>query len=969
MPSGLDRFLDRALKIRPGEAGRVGLMALYSFFAIGALIVGRTARDALFLADLPQDHVKRDLAAMYIANAVTVALLSWGYSRVADRIRRDKLNALFALGWAAAMAAFFLLVTDRPRTFAPLLYVSVEGMGALVVIQFWTFAQDVFNAREAKRLFGIVGAGGQVANIVYGFLAGSIAKRVNPESLLFLVALNLVACAVLALAIGRRYPASTPSHPRPHPKPSKSGSKGQTVRGLASRHLVLLAALAVVTTLAVRLVDFQFKAAADVRFATAAGVDKHALGAFFGQFYGTVGVAALAIQMLVTGRMLERFGILASLLPLPIGLAGGTLLAAVWPGGWAMSLAKGSDSMFRYTLNDASTQLLYVPVPAHQRGRVKAIVDGLLKPLAGVLAGLLLIAIGHYEHLGPLFHHARGDLATTALIVLFVVGWIALLFPARRQYVRSLLDTLQRRRLDLQSTPIAVDQATQDALAKVLRGPDTLAILHALALLPEAGGRDFAPLVAELLDHPVSSVRAAATDHFAEVPDGRYADSIRARLRDRDPWCVASAIGALCALERESALAEVEPLLLDPRPGIRAAVVIGLFKHGGPQGARAANAALERQMNATSRAERELAASVLGELQALPLATETLPKFLDDPSPSVRRAALQSAARLKDPRLVPHLARLCGQSPTAREAANALVAFGPGIEDQLAATMADPSAELGVREAMALVLGRLGTGTAAERLQEALANGEPAMRAAAAGALARLARRHPEARGRPDLVNRAVVSELDLAEHLVDVHTALSLPQVERSAPLTAPRGQGARELLALALLEERERAIERAIVLLELLYPRAHLDVVADNLRADESARRANAVEVLDNTVHEELKKRLLPLLEGRLHRTPPPKRPPEQWLAGLLAGQNPWIAACAAQLAFERGLVESSQSLSDGVKSPVAFVREACANALARLNPAMAKPLLESLQTDDSPAVRRVAEGALVLTRLASA
>ena len=74
MPRWLERFLDRALKIRPGEAGKVGLMALYSACAIGAVIVGRTVRDALFLADRSKD----DLPMMYIANAIAVAVLCDG---------------------------------------------------------------------------------------------------------------------------------------------------------------------------------------------------------------------------------------------------------------------------------------------------------------------------------------------------------------------------------------------------------------------------------------------------------------------------------------------------------------------------------------------------------------------------------------------------------------------------------------------------------------------------------------------------------------------------------------------------------------------------------------------------------------------------------------------------------------------------------------------------------------------------
>src|SRR5205085_8088539 len=102
---------------------------------------------------------------------------------------------------------------------------------------------------------------------------------------------------------------------------------------------------------------------------------------------------ALAIQVWVTSRVLERYGILASLLPLPVGLALGSGASAAMsaPGLFISSLAKGSDTIFRYTINDASMQLLYVPVQPHIRGRAKAFIDGILKPTSVACAGAVLL--------------------------------------------------------------------------------------------------------------------------------------------------------------------------------------------------------------------------------------------------------------------------------------------------------------------------------------------------------------------------------------------------------------------------------------------------------------------------------------------------------------------------------------------------------------------------------------------------
>jgi ATP/ADP translocase/HEAT repeat protein len=962
MKSSIDRLLDRGLKVHASERRKVALMALYAANAIGAVVVGRTVRDTLFLAS----RTTADLPFVYIVSSVAVALMSWGYARFADRIRRDRLNTLVAGGWAAAMILFWISAHLSAPTTAPVLYVAVEAMGSLVVIQFWTFAQDVFTSREAKRLFPIISAGGQAANVFYGFLASSLSKRVSAESLLILCAINLAACAFLARYIATTVGVSADPTPARNRAAERAAPKGQASRALATPHLVALAVIGLLSAIAVNLVDYQFKAAAETRFTKEAAnsllsVDKHALGAFFGRFYGICGALAFALQIGLTGRLLERFGVMSALLPLPICLMLGSLGAWWFPAPWTSSLAKGSDSIFRYTINDASMQLLYVPVPAYQRGRAKALIDGILRPLAGVAAGFLLVLLGE----GP-FHRrwptgltaqqiAPPDGLTTIIILVLCVGWIFYLWRDRRLYLDSLMETLQKRRLDPSYAAINADQFATETFAKVLKSNDALAILYALELLQHMPGRDFGPLVAQLLDHRISSVRAAAADHLAMKADKRYAAKLRHLLNDKDPWCVASAIGAICALEQEAAMPLVQPFLKDPRPAMRAAAVIGLVRHCGVNGIVEAAEELKRLINVNNTVEKDLAASVLGALR-LPTFNKALLRLLDDPEPTVRRAALDAAGKLKSPELVAPIVKLLARRQLGREAAQALAAFGPGIEIQLAAVIRDDTQAHEIRRVALTVLGRVGTPESAEILDACLELFDPILRTTAARSLARVMRRRKDVVVRRPIVIHALEFEIANAERCADVQVGLHLPKIDRSLRINASHGAGGPILLTLALEEERDNSIQRAIVLLELLYPGAGLDVVADNLKSDVPARRANAVEVLDNTFQEELKKRLLALVEDRRTSPPPPARSRGEWLSELVDGPHPWIAACAAELALEQHVTGVEPSLLRGVKSPVPYVRESCAHSLIGLAPAEARTALLPLREDPARTVRRL-------------
>src|SRR5438874_9113031 len=255
MSTRLERALEAGLRIRPGEQRRVALMAAYAANAIGAVVVGRSVRDALYLANRPA----QGLAGMYIWSSIAIVLVSYLYARIADKANRGALNAMCALVCAAFCAGFWALLNlhDGAWVYAAL-YIFVEAMGSLVVIQFWTMANDVFHAREAKRLFGLIGAGGTLANVIFGLLVSRYARRIGAPNLLWLMVVQLTICALLARA-GARLISTAPLIPRRHPRRTVPVLSRAGLSFLASRHLLLVAGIAAVSAAAVTVVDFQFK--------------------------------------------------------------------------------------------------------------------------------------------------------------------------------------------------------------------------------------------------------------------------------------------------------------------------------------------------------------------------------------------------------------------------------------------------------------------------------------------------------------------------------------------------------------------------------------------------------------------------------------------------------------------------------------------------------------------------------------
>jgi AAA family ATP:ADP antiporter len=947
MVSTLDRALEASLRVRPGEKQRAALMAAYSAMSIGAVVVGRSVRDALYLANRPA----RGLAGMYIISSLVIVAVSWTYARVADRIPRGTLNAVSAFICALlCIVSWALLRMEVGAWVYPALYIFVEAMGSLIVIQFWTMANDVFHAREAKRLFGIIGGGGTLANVVFGLLVARYAKTVGAVNLLWLMVVQLLFVAALSRETAK-HAGAAPLIFRQSPNQAR-GKRTLTRAGVfsifASPHLVLVAAISGVSAVAVTIVDFQFKTAA------AAVLHQNELAGYFGRFYGICGGVAFAVQIWVTGRVLERYGILASLLPLPVGLALGSGAATVVPnpGLFVQSLAKGSDTIFRYTINDASMQLLYVPVPPHVRGRAKAFIDGVLKPLAIAATGAVLFA----------FKESGGEHRALTLPVLLCVGlWVVLLVRARGEYVKTLVESLARRHLDLNSAPLTIyNEATLKALRAAMLG-DASTVLHAVTLVQQIGSAHFVPELRGLLKHEDPRVRAVVVERLGEVKAADALEEMRLLLADPSPEVRAAALGAVCAIEQENSIPTVMPFLditKEPQAIVRAAAAVALIRHAGLDGVLTAAEPLKALLAAADPRDRASAADALGNIGVRGFYRPLL-AFLKDADPMVRRRALTAAGKLKTPELIPALIDGFKSRQTTLEAASALTAYGPGIEQQLSAVIADENALVDCRRGVALVLGRLGTRAAADALTAVLQSQANAVRKAAARALTRLLRR---ARVPIDTakVEAAVRFELEGACRSLASRKRLQLPMPEAGkAPRTAA------ELLGLSLLEERDSRILQTLELLGVLLPQVRLDVVAENLSSETAAARGNAIEVLDNALPEPWKRLVLAALDDVKRRSdvvaPDPRLPAEVCRALVAGESSAWVAACAVRWSLDPNGATTPGAMITNLESALHShspqLREAAAVALAHSGAAGLHRHLVHLEKDSALSVRRTA------------
>src|ERR1700752_671901 len=190
----MKRWLGRALKLGPEDLERGLLLSACLFLIISSYVIGKVARNALFLARF------RAVQLPYadIASGVLVGFVVYVYLRIGRRVLLRDLLVGSQIFFAVNCTAFWVLAHFyHPDWLFPVFYVWVGIFGVLAPTQVWTLANYLLTTREAKRIFGMVGGGAILGAIFAGIFSKTIAKAFGTESLLLGMASLLLISPVL----------------------------------------------------------------------------------------------------------------------------------------------------------------------------------------------------------------------------------------------------------------------------------------------------------------------------------------------------------------------------------------------------------------------------------------------------------------------------------------------------------------------------------------------------------------------------------------------------------------------------------------------------------------------------------------------------------------------------------------------------------------------------------------------------
>ena len=398
------------------------LLFTHLFLTAASAVIGKAARDAIFLGHFtPLQMTGVDLATMAVVAGVVGLQL-----RLRVRLPVRRVLMLAPLCLAAGEAALWVgLSTLGPRA-GGMVYVWVGVQASIMAAHTSVLAGRVLSLRQARQMCGWLGAGAIGGWIGGGLIARLLAPRLGAASLLLVSALLTAACPVIVAVLWRaRDEPATGT-----PLVCRAGSLRVSASVVwQSPHLRSLSVLAFVSAAVTTIAGLQFKVIASQSMS---GTDH--LAAAFGSFSFYAGLVALATQLLVTPRVIGRFGLGPALAIAPAALAAGSG-AVLWSGTLAAAMfMKGSDQVLRYSVDRAATELLYRPLPARDVFEGKTFIDAIVCRCGDAAGALLALLAAAVLHLG------FSSLGVVTMPLLLV--WLLAARAATRAYRAQLLDGL-----------------------------------------------------------------------------------------------------------------------------------------------------------------------------------------------------------------------------------------------------------------------------------------------------------------------------------------------------------------------------------------------------------------------------------------------------------------------------------------------------------------------------------------------
>jgi AAA family ATP:ADP antiporter len=377
--------LSRFVPVRPEEVRAVVWSFAYFFCLLASYYVLRPLRDEMGIAG-----GVRNLHWLFTATFVVMLAAVPLFGAVVARLPRQRFVPLVYHFFVANIAIFWLLLTLdlRKVEVARVFFVWISVFNLFAVSVFWSFMADLFVSEQGKRLFGFIAAGGSAGALAGPALTVWLAGVLGPVNLLLVAALLLEAAVLCARRLEAAAPQTRETQKAAASRLAQAPIGGNAFAGFRllfrSGYLSGIAMWVLLLSLAGTFLYFQ-----QANLVAAASDDPAVRTRIFASIDLAAGILTLVVQMLATGRLIERFGIGPAAAFLPAVFAIGFAALALNPVLMLVVAFQAIQRTANFAISNPAREVLFTAVDREEKYKAKYLIDGVVFRGGDALSGWL----------------------------------------------------------------------------------------------------------------------------------------------------------------------------------------------------------------------------------------------------------------------------------------------------------------------------------------------------------------------------------------------------------------------------------------------------------------------------------------------------------------------------------------------------------------------------------------------------
>jgi AAA family ATP:ADP antiporter len=376
--SVLQQQIFKWVTVEPGEL-RVLIWSFVYFFALlCSYYIIRPMRDEMGIAG-GVENLQWLFTGTFLAMLAVVPFFGWVTGRYP--VRRF-LPVVYYFFITNLLIFFILFKSNLTHAYvARAFFIWVSVFNLFIVSVFWSLMADIYNNDQARRLFGVIAAGGTAGAITGPALTATLVLPLGPTNMLLISAAFLaVAVWCIHRIIAWKATAEPAANPQQDSRPeTETPEAGQPMGGsifagirlvLQSPYLIGICFLIILyTTLATFL---YFQQAQIIRDSFDDPANRTAV---FAVIDFSVNALTLLAQMFLTSRLVGKLGLHWTLALVPLLLGFGFLMIGVMPLLAVLIAVQVLRRAGNYAVMKPAREMLYVVLGKEEKYKAKNFID------------------------------------------------------------------------------------------------------------------------------------------------------------------------------------------------------------------------------------------------------------------------------------------------------------------------------------------------------------------------------------------------------------------------------------------------------------------------------------------------------------------------------------------------------------------------------------------------------------------